>query len=269
MNWKNSAETYKFLDETKLRWFLSDLLNCPLTMIPWQEHPTQAQREAFETAMQRLAAGEPVQYICGRAPFLDFEVRVSPDVLIPRPETEQLVELCCQAPLPEAPVILDVGTGSGCIAIALKRRFPAANVHAVDLSGAALNLARENARTLGADISFRQADLLADTPAASVDLIVANLPYIGLTEAAALPKEVRDFEPHLALFAGADGTDLVCRLMDQARSVLKPGGRIFLETGETQQQCYRETAAALGWDIRAFRDLAGRERFWELRFSAP
>lgn len=250
----------------KLRWWLSDLLDCPLTRLPLDSRPDPARRERFFDALRRLERNEPVQYICGKAPFLDFEVRVTPNVLIPRPETEQLVERVLKQ-LPDTPLeILDVGTGSGCIAIALKRARPQWTVRAVDLSEKALAVARENARNLGAEISFSQADLLQGLPPGSVDGIVANLPYIGEAERGDLPAEVRDHEPGLALFADHDGTALVLELMRQARAVLRPSGQIFLETGETQSPVYRNAAAELGWHLESFRDLADRERFHVLSY---
>ncbi len=264
--WRELISQSPGVPSEKFRWWLSDLLDCPLTQLPLDSRPDSVLRDRFLDALQRLERNEPVQYICGKAPFLDFEVRVTPDVLIPRPETEQLVDRVLQQ-LPDTPLnILDVGTGSGCIAIALKRARPQWTVRAVDLSKKALAVARENARILGAEISFSQADLLRGLPPNSVDGIVANLPYIGEAERGDLPAEVRDHEPGLALFADHDGTALVLELMRQARTVLRASGRIFLETGEHQTAVYRNAAAELGWHLESFRDLADRERFHVLSY---
>lgn len=252
-----------------LRWWLSDLLSCPQTMIPWHETPTPEQKTAFCEAIARLVHKEPVQYVCGRAPFLEMTLKVTPAVLIPRPETEQLYQLMSERiPCPPGS-ILDVGTGSGCLAIALKRKWPAAQVTAIDISHEALDVARENAAAHSAEIRFLQGDLLTGQLPRSADLIVANLPYIGEKERDAVPADVRDFEPHLALFAGEDGTDLVLRLLEQAREVLRPDGWIFLETGETQTEVYQSASDRLGWSLQSFRDLAGRERFHVFRFRTP
>ncbi len=247
----------------RMRWWLSDRLDRPLTMLPLAEIPTPEELLAFGQACMRLDAGEPIQYICGRAPFLDMTLSVSPSVLIPRPETEQLISLILQREAPPAR-ILDVGTGSGCIALALKRAWPKAAVTAVDVSEQALEVARGNAEALRAEVRFLRSDLLQALDGELFDPIVANLPYVGEAERAELPREVRDFEPPLALFAGSDGTDLVLKLMGQARRALNPGGSAYLETGESQTDIYRKAAPRLGWDLQSHADLAGRERFHRL-----
>lgn len=231
-------------------------------MIPWEEPPGKENARAFVSAVLRLERGEPVQYVCGKAPFMDFEVRVTPDTLIPRPETEQLVTLALGRVVRPGDRVLDVGTGSGCIAIAVKRALPSCVVAAVDISIAALEIARGNADALGTEIRFKQADLLEGQSQNSWDVIIANLPYVGENEREQLPEEVRDHEPSLALFAGEDGTSLVTNLLYQARGVLAPGGRVVLETGENQGETYRRVARELGWKATAYNDLAGRERFW-------
>lgn len=246
----------------KLHWWLSDRLDCSLTQLPLQAIPTEADAEAFASACLRLTRGEPVQYVCGRAPFRDLELKVDARALIPRPETEQLVQWALDAPIPPAARILDVGTGSGCIALALKKSRPDCQVTGLDISADALDLARENARALGLDVTFIQTDLLQNQAFRSAEIIIANLPYIGENEAADLPAEVRDFEPHLALFSGPDGTDLIRRLLREAKEVLTPNGRLFLETGENQSAIWQREADALGWQLEGRNDLAGRPRFW-------
>lgn len=250
--------------EAKLRWWLAWHCGCALTMLPLDDIPSAAAAEAFAAAVRRLASGEPVQYVCGAAPFLDFEVKVSPDVLIPRPETEQLVHLALRHAIRDGHRVMDVGTGSGCIAIAIQLARPKCVVLGTDISAAALTLARENAECLGAPVTFRQSDLLAGIPPASQDVIVANLPYIGEAERGDLPGEVVDFEPHTSLFAGEDGTTLVVRLLTEAREVLANEGKIVLETGESQGHVYTSAAERLGWRIENHQDLAGRPRFWIL-----
>ena len=170
-------------------------------------------------------------------PLVDDDARA----LIPRPETEELVA-CAEEFLRgrERSVAVDVCTGSGCIACALAKRVPGARVLATDLSAAALDLARENARALEAAVEFRQADLLAGIPAASVDLVVSNPPYVATAEIARLDRTVRDFEPHLALDGGADGLQLISRLVAEAAHVLKSGGKLMMEIGEDQAAAIEE-----------------------------
>jgi release factor glutamine methyltransferase len=185
----------------------------------------------FEQVLQRRENQEPLAYILGFREFFGRRFRVDANVLIPRHETEILVEEVLK--LGSAPLsILDVGTGSGCIAITLKLERPEWNVTACDISGGALQVARENAETLGADVTFRHSDLLEAFEPASVDVIVSNPPYIDPSET--LPIEVTEFEPHSALFGGEAGLELYQRLRDEAPHVLRPGGKVFLEIGQTQ-----------------------------------
>jgi release factor glutamine methyltransferase len=188
----------------------------------------------FAAFVERRERGEPIQYITGRAEFYGLPFRVTPGVLIPRPETEHLVEktIASAAKFP-APRIVDVGTGSGSIAVALASAIPHAEILAIDLSAAALEIARENARLNGmADrIRFLSGDLLEPVLGESVDLVVSNPPYVPETDRPALAIEVRDFEPALALFAGSDGLDAYRRLIPAAAKLLNPGGFLLLEIG--------------------------------------
>jgi release factor glutamine methyltransferase len=182
-------------------------------------------------------------------------------VLIPRPETEQLVQLALDHALKPGDRVLDVGTGSGCIALALKQERPDLQVEGCDLSGDALEVARHNAECLGLDVPFRQADLLAGEAPGSREVILSNPPYIDPEERSTLPENVREFEPEVALFAPGAGRELLEKLIAQAREVLVPGGHLFMETGETQHPRLLEIAHAAGWRARSLRDLAGRDRF--------
>lgn len=250
------------VEQSVLLWWLSDTLDRPLTQLPLDKIPDPETLRTFESVLPRLAAGEPVQYICGRAPFRDLELKVDSRVLIPRPETEQLVQIALDRLLPPGAAVLDLGTGSGCIALALKHERPDCRVEGVDLSPDAVALARENAERLNLDVPFRQQDLLSGEPFRNWKLLIANLPYIGEKEAPALPSTVRDFEPPMALFSGPEGTDLILRLLQEAQDFLAPGGQLLLETGETQGAVWKQAADAWGWEIRGLKDLAGRERFW-------
>lgn len=175
---------------------------------------------------QRLK-GIPTQYITGRQEFFGRDFRVTPDVLIPRPETEHLIEEALKYPVD---TILDIGAGSGAIAVTLALETRA-RVLATDISEAALNVASENAALLGANVSYLACDLGCALRDHSFDLVVSNPPYVAESARAALQPEVRDHEPQLALFAGPDGLDLYRRLIPEAARLLKPGGRLILELG--------------------------------------
>jgi release factor glutamine methyltransferase len=259
--WRDLLAGTGGIPETTLRWWLSDFLNCPLTRLPLEDTPTEADREAFRQAAERLAAHEPVQYVCGRTPFRSLVLTVTPDVLIPRPETEQLVQLALDRMIRPGDRVLDVGTGSGCIALSLKQERPDLEVEATDVSNSALEVARKNAQRLGLDVQFRQADLLASEAPSSWDVIISNPPYIGTGERAGLPPEVREFEPSGALFSGADGLDHLRILLEQSQQALAPEGRLVIETGETQGPALDRLAGSCGFKIEHIKDLAGRERF--------
>ncbi len=198
-------------------------------------------------ALHRRLRGEPIQYILGTQEFFGLPLAVSPAVLIPRPETELLVEAALHRLPPDQPLLLaDIGTGSGAIALALATHLPLARVLALDLSPAALDLAARNARALGvADrVTFLHSDLLVALPPGTppLDAILANPPYIPSADAPTLHRQVRDFEPHLALFAPLepaptepDGLSLYRRLLPQALAALRPGGLLALEFGAGQQ----------------------------------
>lgn len=197
---------------------------------------------ALAALVDRVAAGEPLAYVLGEQPFLDFSVAVTPAVLIPRPETEGLAEWAIRWARARAqagtPVrrVLDVGTGSGVLAIALARACPDASVVATDLSPDALAVASANARRLDCAerIAFVLADLWPSEPVAPFDLVLANLPYIGLDEVDDVGPTVLGHEPHQALFAGHDGLDLLRRLLAALPARLAPGGAAILEIGWRQ-----------------------------------
>ncbi|TLM67348.1 MAG: peptide chain release factor N(5)-glutamine methyltransferase [Deltaproteobacteria bacterium] len=226
------------------------------------ERPLQADElGAFRERVRRRAGREPLAYILARTEFWSLPLKVTPAVLIPRPDTELLVEEALKRPSGPARV-LDVGTGSGALAIALAHERPAWRVTAVDLSPAALAVAAENARTNGVAerIDFAEADLAA-LPGGPYELVVANPPYIPVADLAGLMPEVRDFEPRLALAGGVDGLDAYRALARQAGRLLTPGGWLLVEVGIDQAAAVRELFAAAGLaEIFTARDLAGIER---------
>jgi release factor glutamine methyltransferase len=205
----------------------------------------------FGRYLHQRMAGQPTQQITGHQEFYGRDFRVTPDVLIPRPETEHLIEAALE--LPEAPTrIVDVGTGSGCIAGTLAV-VTKAEVFATDISRAALKVARQNAP----EVTFVESDLLSAFRDASFDLVVSNPPYVAL--GAHLQREVRDHEPALALYGGKDGLDVYRRLIPEAHRVLQPGGWLLVEIGYTQGDAV--SAMLDSWtEIEVRRDLAGLPR---------
>jgi release factor glutamine methyltransferase len=202
--------------------------------------------------------GKPTQYITGRQEFYGREFRVTPDVLIPRPETELVVETALAVGR-GARHIVDAGCGSGAIAITLQLETGAL-VAGADISTAALAVAAENGQRLGARVDWVRCDLLSAVAAASVDMIVSNPPYVPLGDRAGLQREVRDYEPEVALFAGPTGFEIYEKLVADAARVLRPGGWLVLELGYTSKD--RVTAMlGAGWrDLRVVPDLAGIPR---------
>lgn len=225
----------------------------------------QFERPLVDAEVTRLRAlvarrgrREPLAYVLGWQPFRDLRLRVGPGVLVPRPETEELVALVL-AELPPAAAVLDVGTGSGAIALALKQARPDAAVAAVDCSPEALAVARGNAEALGLAVAFHQGDL-ATGLAGPYQAVVANLPYIGEDERPLCDPETAH-EPAVALFAGADGLDAIRCLVADAPRLLAPGGLLWLEHGWRQAPAVAELAAAHGLRCTAHADAAGHQRF--------
>mgnify|MGYP001822366910 CR=1 FL=1 len=223
------------------------------------------QAKRFRQLIARAKAGEPVPYIIGQAPFFGREFVVSPAVLIPRPETEELVQHALRW-LDEHPGsrVVDVGTGSGCIAVTLAGERPGLEVAAVDISAAALAVAQENAHRHGVlqRVHFYQGHLLQPLPAA-VDLIVANLPYIGTGEWPGLVESVKHYEPQVALQAGEDGLLLIRELLRQVQTKLRLAGAILLEIGWQQGAVVLALAREHfpAGEIQLHQDLAGLDRF--------
>ncbi|HUK46041.1 MAG TPA: peptide chain release factor N(5)-glutamine methyltransferase [Terriglobales bacterium] len=224
----------------------------------------------YEDALAQRSQGVPAQYITGHQEFWGMDLIVSPAVLIPRPETEHLIEAVLdrvgrfgvrRAPSPAELKIVDGGTGSGCIALALAKELPQAEIHATDFSPAALEIARANAARHQFDtrIRFHEADLLEGLQKNAFDFVVSNPPYVGESEEDSVQLEVRKFEPRNAVFAGSKGTEVIERLIPQARDVLKPGGSLVMEISGTIALQVRGMLS--GWqEIEIANDLQGVQR---------
>ncbi len=247
---------------------LAHVLDCPRLQLParYDESLTEEQCAKLERCAERLALHEPVQYVLEEAEFMGHRLRVDQRALVPRPETEVLVEcvLECsslwEVPHPE---IADVGTGTGCIAIALAKAMPQATYIGIDISETALALACENAVLCDvADlIQWRKDHLLGSIHKGALDAVIANLPYIPSADLDQLPANVKDFEPHTALDGGASGISVISRLVEEACKALKSPGWLFLETGEDQARDIADTMQSQGWqDVEVIQDLTGRDR---------
>ena len=234
----------------------------------YETEPTEAQRTMFRDFVKRRGNGEPSAYLTGSREFYSLSFKVDRSVLIPRPETEDLVlqtlDVLNASTEKNAPVIADIGTGSGIIAVTLAKRMPerltAAKIIAVDISTEALNVARSNAETHGvADrIEFRQSDLLEQV-SETLDVVVSNPPYISQSEFEALPPDVKNFEPKAALLAGAKGTEVIERLISQSVDRLRSGGHLLLEVSPMIAQSVANLL--LGWNnVQIVPDSAGRQR---------
>ncbi len=209
----------------------------------YEEEIGEQARAAFRELVRRRIEGSPVAYLVGRKEFYSLTFAVSPAVLIPRPETEfvvmEFLEFCKSI---ESPRAVDVGTGSGCVAIACTHQHPSARFVAIDVSADALSIAGANAQShgVGDRIDFRLGDALAPVATEGpFDAILSNPPYIPSTEIPSLEPGVRDYEPHLALDGGPDGLRVVARIIDEAVTLLRPGGHLILEIGTAQEQPVR------------------------------
>lgn len=223
----------------------------------------------IRTLGNRRAGREPLQYLLGYAYFMDIRLDVSPEVLIPRPETECLVEWTAKY-LPRSGTLLDLGTGSGAIALAVAYERPDAVITAVDVSPNALSIALNNAEKLGLSrVRFLESDLFCALEGEAFDLIAANLPYVTDEEYTGLEPEVRCHEPRLALTAPDAGFDLIRRAAHAAAQHLKPGGRIIFELSPFQAPRLAELLAAAGAfrEIAAMQDYTHRERFVTARLA--
>jgi len=237
---------------------------------------TADEQRRYDEAIARRETGVPAQYITGHQEFWGLDLIVSPAVLIPRPETEHVVETVLElarlgdadesqqqragAPAPHVRIV-DVGTGSGAIALALAKEFPTAEIHATDISAESLEVAHANAarHELGKRIKFHHTDLLDALPRQEFDFVISNPPYVGQSEEDQVQLEVRKFEPRDAVFAGPTGLEVIERLIPQAREALRPGGWLVFEISATIADGVQRLLA--GWsDVKITNDLQGIAR---------
>ena len=228
---------------------------------------TPDEQSNFDEVIRERARGCPTQYITGHQEFWGLDLLVSPAVLIPRPETEHVVETVLEL-VKEYPFdgpgrlkLLDVGTGSGCIALALASELPHAEIHACDISEEALEIARVNAArlALGGKVLFRKSDLLSVYAGEQFDFVISNPPYVGERDADKVQKQVREFEPKIAVFSGCEGMEIYRRLVPQAHEHLRPAGWLVAEIGYSEEDNVRNLLA--GWaEIQVTPDLQGIPR---------
>lgn len=250
---------------------LAHVLNCSRLNIYLSYHKPllENELEKLRDLIKQRARGVPVEYIVGEVDFCDVKLQVNQSVLIPRVETEHLVYECLkrlEANQISNAKIFDVCTGSGCIALGMKKKLPSAEVIASDLSAEALKIAKENAKANALEVTFLQGDLL--TPYADLekaDLIICNPPYISKKEWLALDREVKDFEPQIALLAETDGMQHYSNMAVEAKKFLKKGGILALEIGYTQGKKIQEIFSLHGWnDGKILQDWSGKDRFFFL-----
>ena len=220
-------------------------------------------QKELETMTQRLEKGEPVQYIIGMADFCGRQFHVAPGVLIPRPETEELCRWITQKNRPSVLSVLDIGTGSGCIAVTLALEMPKAKVTAWDISDETLRIAQKNAQTLGAEVTFEHQDILNVSLHDKYDLIVSNPPYIQSKERDGMGKNVLDYEPHQALFAPEEEPIIFYqRIGDYAWQSLNPGGALYFELNPLTADNVSDYLQRLGFlEIEIRQDQFGKQRF--------
>jgi len=250
--------------QAMIRWLLEDRLGLTAAEVMLGKEVSGAWQH-FDLDIKRLNEGEPLQYILGHAEFLGRKFKVNPSVLIPRPETELLVKFVKETLGPDAAgVVVDIGTGSGCIAVSLELELPKLTVHATDVDAAALTVAKENAEALGSAVRFHLHNILHETlPFESLAAVVSNPPYIRKFESAGMNKNVLDFEPHHALFVPDEDPLLFHRaLARKAYISLRPGGLLAVEINEALGAETCDEFAQAGFSsIVIHQDIDGKDRF--------
>ena len=248
------------------RWLVQAAHGAP---IPSHGYLEEDDHHRATVLAHRRVSGEPLQYLTGIAGFRHLELAVGPGVLIPRPETELVAGRAMEL-LPEAGIVVDVGTGAGPIALSIATERPDATVIATEASEVALGWATRNRDACGAKVEFHLGDLFSPLPAnlmGAVDIVVSNPPYVATRERDSLPRDVVDHEPHEALFAGSDGLSVITRIVTGARDWLRPGGALVLEIGAGQRDAVTSLLDDAGFkEASVHPDLAGRPRVAEGRW---
>lgn len=257
----------------QVEWMLSELLKLPRLQLylNFEREMEDRELEILRDWIRRRGSREPLQHILGNAPFCGYEIRVTPEVLVPRPETEQLAEwgwkhlqALVEAGNPR-PLAVDLGTGSGCVAVALALGCPACRVVATDISQPALEVARQNAQFHGVQdrIEFlNRRSIHGLESIAPVDRLISNPPYIPSGEIQNLQPEVRDHDPHIALDGGSDGLDIFREIANAGRPLLTEDGKLMLEFGEGQEEALTGLFESKGWRLVTIEnDFSGRPRF--------
>jgi len=280
LNWTTAYLADKKIDEARLTTELLLSYSLGLSRIElytnYDRPLTPEELASFKSVLKRRVAHEPLQYIFDECEFYSLQFKVSPHVFIPRPETEILVEqvlsVCKSAfPVDDDIQLLDIGTGSGCIAVSLAKHLPNAVITAVDNSQDALQMAYGNAQAHQVDISFDKLDALKPWPTKyvnSFDVIVSNPPYVSFAEYKKLPPEIRDFEPKESLLGGNDGLEFYRKISNILPSLLKPNAHVFFEIGERQASSVKNIFADSGFpSIQIVNDLAGKNRVVKMHWS--
>lgn len=259
-----------FLEERKMarpRRIAEDLLSHALKLkrmelyLQFDKPVIEAELDTIRTQLKRCAKGEPLEYVAGEVDFFGCRIKVDRSVLIPRPETEILVELVSKRV--ERGTLWDICTGSGCMGIALKKAKPELSVTLSDISPEALSLAEKNGKRNGVEVEILQGDLLAPFRGRKADAIVCNPPYVSEEEYRTLDPSVKDFEPKLALVGGERGIEMYERLQKELPAYLNPGAQVFFEIGATQGESLKKLFPA--GEIQA--DWAGHPRFFIINFT--
>jgi release factor glutamine methyltransferase len=260
--YKGLETIYDFKEaRTITQWVIEDVLKLQSVHLVMDRFLvlTTHQEELLDEYLKRLMTHEPVQYVLGYAEFYGLKFKVNSSVLIPRPETEELVEwVVSENPKPGCS-IMDIGTGSGCIPVSIKFELPESQVSAIDVSIDALAVAHENAALNHVTVSFSMLDILTDIPAGKYDVIVSNPPYIGHEEKNVMAENVLNFEPHIALFAD-DPLVFYKRIAEIAPQMLNPEGAVYLEVSEYRSQQVVEIFTRAGFETLPRKDYSGRER---------
>jgi release factor glutamine methyltransferase len=255
--------------ETLISWLFEEILGKKRTDI-LRDEPIEQLPEALDNAMEQLLSGTPIQYVLGLAPFYGREFFVSPAVLIPRNETEELVHLIIKENKQKGMRILDIGTGSGCIPITLALEMNDPLVYTVDVSQEALEIAIKNAAKLLSKVTFEKLDILKEEiPFHDLDIVVSNPPYVRYSEKEQMHKNVLEHEPHLALFVFDEDPLLFYRLIAlKAKRVLKSGGKLYFEINEALGPDIQKLLESQGYSqIRIVKDLNGKNRIAACQFS--